>query len=81
MIASGRKPHLGEERPEPLGLELALLAQGPRGIVAGPRLRVAGIGVAQEVELESAAVDRSAHASRVARKPAIRPRRSTSVAR
>ena len=42
----------GQERPEPLGLLLALVGERPCCVVAGPRLGIAGVRVAQEVELD-----------------------------
>ena len=46
------EPDPGQERPEALCLFLALVGQRPCGVVACPRLRVPGVGVAQEVELD-----------------------------
>src|SRR5438034_564128 len=64
-VKAGRKP---------LGLSLALGAERAIGVVPGPRLGVPGIGLAQEVQLEGGPV--GAHPSSLARKSAIRPRRS-----
>ena len=66
--AVSRRPDLGrgdDQRPrgtrsrprmvaQPLRLVPALLAQGPLGVVAVPRLRVAGVGVTQQVEQHQA---------------------------
>jgi hypothetical protein len=66
---------------EALGLELALLAERPVGVVAGPGPGVAGVGMTEEEQLEIGAAVARAHASRVARNVVIRPRRSANVAR
>ena len=41
---------VGEEHAEPFRLRPALLAERPRGVRAGPGLRIPGVGVADEVE-------------------------------
>jgi hypothetical protein len=46
------EPDAGQERPEPLGLLLALVGQRPCGVITRPGLRIPGVGVAQEVELD-----------------------------
>ena len=46
------EPDPGQERPEPVRLLLTLVGERPRGVVAGPGLGIAGVGVAQEVELD-----------------------------
>jgi hypothetical protein len=46
------EPDPGQERTEPLGLLLALVRERPRGVVAGPGRGIAGVRVAQEVELD-----------------------------
>ena len=48
----GLEPDAGQERPEPLGLLLALVGQRSCGVVAGPGLGIPSVGVAQEVELD-----------------------------
>ena len=75
------EPDLGEERAESLGLELALLAQRSRCVIALECLGVAGVGVTQEVELEVRAAVGRAHSGSVARNASIRSRRSARVAR
>ncbi len=49
-----REPAGGEETAEALGLTLALVGQGSGGIGSGPRLGIAGVGVAQEVQFDHA---------------------------
>ena len=78
----GPEADAGEERSKSLGLTLALGAQWPGCVVTGPALRVAGVGVAEEVELgRGGSTVGGAHPSRVARNAVIRPRRSARVAR
>ena len=49
MIASGAEPDAGQEPTQPIGLPLALVRQRAAVVGAVPGVRVAGMGVAEEV--------------------------------
>ena len=59
MIGPARNAAGRQEPAQPAGLLLALARERTGLVGAGPRLRIAGVGVAQEIELRRAAVGRA----------------------